>query len=103
MATHHSSRKRRGRRNRKGESNETGALIPERLAVAIDRQRHRLFDALAVVDVVGTLLRQTHDGEQGEPHMGLALNVAHDILDDVIATLEPRSLGLPAVLPAQAD
>lgn len=103
MATHHSSRKRRGRRNRKGESNETGVLNPEMLAVAIDRQRHRLFDAQAVVDVVGTLLRQTHDGEQGEPQMGLALNAAHDILDDVIATLEPMSLGLPAVLPAQAD
>lgn len=103
MATHHSSRKRPGGRNRKGERKETGVLSPERLAAAIDRQRQRLFDAQAIVDVVGTVLRQLHDGEPGEPHMGLALKVARDILEDAMTALDSTSLGLPAVLPAPAD
>jgi hypothetical protein len=103
MATDHSSRKRPGGRNRKGEPKETVVLTPEGLAAAIDRQRQRLFDAQAIVDVVGTLLRQMYDREPGEPHMGLAMNAAHDILEDAMTALDPTSLGLPAVLPAPPD
>jgi hypothetical protein len=72
---------------------------PDSLGHAIEVQRKRLFQAQAIVQAIARLLTETFAVEVDEPDSSLALTAAGDLLEDVIAQLEPLRLGLGVPTP----
>lgn len=64
------------------------------LGHAIDAQRRRMFQALAIIQVVARFLTEDSNAGSDDPDCSDALTAASDLLADVIDQLEPLRLGL---------
>jgi hypothetical protein len=61
---------------------------------AINAQRGRMFQVLAIVQVVARYITQFSDAEADDPDCADALAAAANLLADVVDKLEPMQLGL---------
>lgn len=77
------------------ESNASNCEVDRQaLGHAIDAQRRRMFQALAIIQVVARFLTEASDTGADDPDCSDALTAASDLLADVIDQLEPLRLGL---------
>lgn len=73
-------------------SGERQPPSPEALARAIETQREELMQTRELVHSQAILLHETYGYDIGEADLGFCCDVVRDLLDRVLATLEPLSV-----------
>lgn len=73
-------------------SDERQPPSPEALARAIETQRQELGQIRELVHSQAILLHETYEFDIGEADLGYCCDVVRDLLDRILATLEPLSV-----------
>lgn len=73
-------------------SDERQPPSPEALARAIEAQRQELMQTRELVHSQAILLHETYGYDIGEADLGYCCDVVRDLLDRILATLEPLSV-----------